>query len=296
MIPRWIQTAALLAVTVLAMAAVAYCTAHHFFRTAFDGLLGRLPPPSAPRPIALSSLLVGIPRVIYVCNKTKEAVPRATVEAWLRLNPGYTVEVFGDAECEAYLRKTHGAAAARAFRQIPNGPIKADLWRAFILYERGGVYVDVDMMPLQPLSAAIPRGATFVVSGSGVFWTTVNPCLIATVPKNPILLDVLRLFGGVIRGDRGERYGYWQFSIVLMMTRALQSYVPALNNKVKTVRVGGNHVIHFLRERVTKVAGIPSACSGPGCTSSDYIVGERGLRLFKTRADNYDRFTHAFVE
>ena len=286
--------------TIGALFAVVLAVAQSSNDTAFDKMLARLPEckQKSLHPEAAAEIpeIPKIPRVLYICNKTKEDVPAALVQKWRELNPGYDVQTFGNRECEEYLRSAYGERAAHVFSSIPDGPIKADLWRAHILYDRGGVYADVDMMPVLTIADAAPRGTTLAVSGSDVFRTTVNPCFIATVPRNPILGSVLELYDHV---TRKKRYGYWQYSIVLLMTRALQPYVrdpPRLNNRARTVRPGGGHVIQLLRETVTRIMGFPAGCSKPRCTRNDFILNKKGQRVFKVRGDNYDRFTHQFKD
>jgi len=265
----------------------------HFLRNGFCGLIGKLPT------IVKRSLNHNdgsIPKIIYICNKTIEDIPESTVQRWKSLNPHYLIKLFGNKECENYLNKSYGKDIARGFSEIPDGPIKADFWRACILYEMGGIYVDVDMVPLKPLDyilatedASSCKNITFCVPGSGVFWKTVNPCFIASVPKNPILLDCLYLYEYLFKN---EQYTYWQFSIVTVLTKILEKYM-VINNEARTI-MSGNQCIRILKETYTNFMGIPTLCNGIKC-NNDFVENETGERLFKTRSDSYDRFKHQFV-
>ena len=114
-----------------------------------------------------------------------------------------------------YFIETHfGKTPRHNFEKIPDGPIKADYWRTCILYVRGGIYVDVDIVPLKSIDSIIKEetfsNPTLIIPGSGVFWKTVNPCFIAVTPKNPIFEDCLYLYDYLFTY---KTYFYWQFSI-----------------------------------------------------------------------------------
>lgn len=265
----------------------------HFLRNGFCGLVSRLPMVVKRN---LKNTGGSIPKIIYICNKTIKDIPESTVQRWKSLNPNYLVKLFGNKECEDYLKKSYGKEIAHGFAEIPDGPIKADFWRVCILYEFGGVYVDVDMVPLKPLDHILMtkdgsscKNTTFCVPGSGVFWKTVNPCFIASIPKNPILLDCLYLYEHLFKH---EHYSYWQFSIVTVLTKVLENYM-VINNQARTI-MSGNQCIKMLKETYTNFMGIPSLCNGIKC-NNDFVENEDGEKLFKTRSDSYDRFKHQFV-
>ena len=67
--------------------------------------------------------------------------------AWRDRNPTWTYVFFDDAACVAFLTEHLGERVALAFQTLRPGAFKADLFRYAFLYVRGGVYVDLDMMP-----------------------------------------------------------------------------------------------------------------------------------------------------
>ena len=72
---------------------------------------------------------------------------------------------FDDAACRAFLAQHLSERVARAFDGLRPGAFKADLFRYAYLFVRGGVYVDLDMTPIAPLSAVLAKHANRGPSG-----------------------------------------------------------------------------------------------------------------------------------
>ena len=277
----------------LLLAVIVYFVVLRFFEVGFVDMINQLPEQSN---ISYdnSDSFSKIPKVLYICNKNVDSIPPEIVSQWQNLNPNYEIKLFGNTECTQYLSDTYSDQFATNFALIPDGPIKADFWRACILFERGGVYADVDIVPIASIDEILygndmTDNPTFVIPGAGVFWKTVNPCFIATTPKNPILKDVLNLYDYLFTN---VQYSYWQFSIVLVLTKVLQGYFDVTN--IATTYIHRNQTIKILKETYTNLATLPVMCNKSGC-SNDFILNDKQERVLKTRADNYDRFKHAFV-
>lgn len=102
-----------------------------------------------------------IPKVIYVCHHDTDYVKRVTIPKWIALNPEYKIELFNDLDCENFLLNEFSETERDIFRFINCGVMKSDFWRMFILYKRGGIYVDADIEPLMPLTEFINDGDIF---------------------------------------------------------------------------------------------------------------------------------------
>tara|TARA_B110001452_G_scaffold149029_1_gene124053 strand:- start:8460 stop:12788 length:4329 start_codon:yes stop_codon:yes gene_type:complete len=114
------------------------------------------------------------------------------IRVWRLLHPDYDHKFFNDSECLAYLRQNLGPRYAAAFEGLQPGAFKADLFRVAWLYHQGGIYADVDSVPLQSLDVILPAGASFVgvverpEAAGGLY-----NCFIATAPHSPLLGAVL---------------------------------------------------------------------------------------------------------
>lgn len=89
-----------------------------------------------------------IPRVIYQTYKSRSLPWIARFyRAWIRCrSPGYRLELFDDGAIEAFLREAYPSNYLAAFKKLQVGAGKADFFRYAILYERGGIYLDLDAM------------------------------------------------------------------------------------------------------------------------------------------------------
>ena len=92
-----------------------------------------------------------IPKVIYQTYKDKN-VPTIVKERWLKLNPDYEYYLYDDDDCYKFLLKYYTKEYADFFKyKIKDGPIKSDFWRVCILYQFGGIYADIDIVPHVPI-------------------------------------------------------------------------------------------------------------------------------------------------
>ena len=104
-----------------------------------------------------------IPRIIHMTcrdsSRIEDATWRRCVNAWRTLHPEYEIRIRDDADVDAFLCK-HAPGAVKAWRAMPIGAIKADVYRYIVLKVEGGVYADMDCEPLksiEPLRAQYDR-------------------------------------------------------------------------------------------------------------------------------------------
>jgi len=108
-------------------------------------------------------------------------IPNAVYQTWLRpwfgrshfehlrafreRNRDYSFRFFDEAAMHAYMEDSYaGTEILQVFRNARFGPMRADIWRYCILYERGGVYCDINKAIRTPLRDLIPPGAGAVIS------------------------------------------------------------------------------------------------------------------------------------
>lgn len=117
-----------------------------------------------------------IPRVIYQTFKTRfiPASMHEAVMSWINYNPDYEYHLFDDEAMFAFIETVDCAPFSftrddliRAMRSVKPGAGKADLFRYLIIYDRGGIYMDIDTVCLAPLRTFI-HPEDDVVSGIGM--------------------------------------------------------------------------------------------------------------------------------
>ena len=87
-----------------------------------------------------------IPRKIYQTWKTNQ-LSSGLLEVQERIkikNPNYEMILFDDHMMDNYINHTQPPEIQECYHQLVSGTAKADLWRYIILYEEGGVYLDMD--------------------------------------------------------------------------------------------------------------------------------------------------------
>ncbi len=79
--------------------------------------------------------------------------------SWTGKNPGFVKELFNDDTATAVIRHLyiHLPQVLEAWNAMPTTILRMDFFRYLMLFARGGVYADIDTMPLQPVPNWIPE-------------------------------------------------------------------------------------------------------------------------------------------
>lgn len=108
----------------------------------------------------------GFPRKIWQTWKTDplqfDERDSSTARSWVQKNPYFRYEVLTDNNDMAYVEQHFGPGGfdrpdiVDMYRDINATIIKADLLRYMVMYAEGGVYADIDVEALKPISRFIP--------------------------------------------------------------------------------------------------------------------------------------------
>lgn len=136
-----------------------------------------------------------IPKVIYQTFESYD-VPKGMCEAvksWINLNPDYEHYFFSEKDRCDFIRKYFDRRVLNAYLSLIPGAFKADLWRCCALYEKGGVYVDSDMICLRPLSDLVGEDDEFIVARDDPMSKNfLANGFIASLPKHPFLQEQIK--------------------------------------------------------------------------------------------------------
>lgn len=109
---------------------------------------------------------VGFPKKIWQSWKVDplhfEQRDSNTARTWLQRNPDFRYEVLTDSNDVGYVEQHFGPGGfdrpdiVDLYRNINATIIKADLLRYMVMYAEGGVYADIDVEALKPVSRFIP--------------------------------------------------------------------------------------------------------------------------------------------
>lgn len=129
-----------------------------------------------------------IPRHIYQTMKSK-IVPKQmknAIDTWIQLNPDYTYHFYDDERCRDFIKTSFPKRVLDAYDSLIPGAFKADLWRYCLLYIKGGVYVDVDMIDIVPLNKIINKNDQFITARDHDPKALFNAFICCT-PKHPFM-------------------------------------------------------------------------------------------------------------
>lgn len=171
-----------------------------------------------------------IPKIIYQSWKTHHLPDGVDLRKIAELNPDYSHHLYDDRECRKFLEDEFGAEYAEAFDDLIPGAFKCDLWRYAMLYTKGGVYMDIDLVELVPLDQIIGPDDRLVTVVDrklpGTRGCELYQAFLATEPGHPILLSALeRSLRNVL--TRKEVYKQTLFDITgpAVLGRAFNEYL-----------------------------------------------------------------------
>ncbi|KAI1404443.1 glycosyltransferase family 32 protein [Hypoxylon fuscum] len=75
---------------------------------------------------------------------------------WRLVNPEYRYERITDANADKFVRDHFPTSTSERFASLPDPILKADFLRYLILYSNGGLWADIDVKPVRPISEWVP--------------------------------------------------------------------------------------------------------------------------------------------
>ena len=136
-----------------------------------------------------------IPKVIYQTFESYD-LPKGMYEAvksWINLNPDYEHYFFNEKDRCDFIQKYFDKRVLNSYLSLIPGAFKADLWRCCVLYEKGGVYVDSDMICLKPLNELIKEDDEFIIARDDPMAKNfLANGFIACLPKHPFLEEQIK--------------------------------------------------------------------------------------------------------
>ena len=166
---------------------------------------------------------INIPKVIYQTWYIKEfpETIQNSINCMMNINIGYKYELYDDADMLSFIVKNFDSTILECYNSLTIGAAKADLWRYLILYNNGGIYLDVDSVIYGKLDNLLLDDCCSIITRENNFNKFVQWCLMFT-PKHPLLKicidscidniknkrynDILKLTGPVVYSDAIRTY------------------------------------------------------------------------------------------
>ena len=135
-----------------------------------------------------------IPKLIHQTFETEGTPPDMSKarDSWRINNVEYEYFFYDDVGRIKFIKKHFTKKVLNAYHLLIPGSFKADLFRYCVLYIQGGVYVDCDMICLQPLSKLIEDADKLIVVRDDPMtkkWIAVG--FLAAEPKHPVLWEAI---------------------------------------------------------------------------------------------------------
>jgi mannosyltransferase OCH1-like enzyme len=215
------------------------------------------------------------PKVIYFCNNPIGEKDIASANNWKNLNPDYEIKLYDDEMIRSFLLQEYGELHRSIFDYLKDGPIRADFWRVCILYKYGGVYSDIDNLPLVPLCNFIEPDVDFVTCSSYIN-QNFNPNFIIAYKDSIILKRCIDWY--VNKYTRKDPYEYHNWSIMDTFTQTL--HLENYNKNWGTYKCG-SMVVQIINER-------------PGRHHYDAHNVYKNMRVFNNRQPGWNYNLHRF--
>jgi mannosyltransferase OCH1-like enzyme len=142
----------------------------------------------------ISNVFRKIPETIHQSFETK-LVPAGmsdAIKACIDRNPEYEHRYYDCADRRNYIKDNFNDVVLKAYDMLIPGAYKCDLWRLCVIYNEGGIYLDIKNGVIVPFNDYIDNDTDF-------FFTNDRPdgCIynafFGSVPKNPLLLGAIEL-------------------------------------------------------------------------------------------------------
>lgn len=151
--------------------------------------LKRFSLPSVESPTLLKKDGVKIPKKIWQTNFSE----KCTLPMYLNfkhnrsLSSDFEYHYVSTEERDEYVKKHASKRIYSAFKRLTDGAAQADLWRLLVLYNEGGVYMDIDATLVKQLSLSLSTNEQVFIRNSGGF----TNFFLATIPKSNLFLECL---------------------------------------------------------------------------------------------------------
>lgn len=172
-----------------------------------------------------------IPKVVHQTHRSWEALAPElldNIEQLKRQNPDWEYRFYDDMAVESYILKHYGATILDYYRRIDvrYGAARADLFRYLLIYNEGGVYLDIKSSFATPIDSYLQPDDCFILS----HWDNLKGQQ----------HEGFGLFGGY--ADFPERGEYQQFhieavaghpllrAVLLAVLEAIDNYSPYTHN------------------------------------------------------------------
>jgi FkbM family methyltransferase len=176
-------------------------------------------------------------KIIHITRKEIDDKLLKSKQLWETLNPEYKIELYNDNKCVIFLKKYFGDKYVDIFNFIKDGPIKADFFRACVLYIYGGIYVDADIVPFVSLNQYVDDDVELMTCISYNYNDNqntfcYNPQFIVSKKYSDEIFKIIESYQKKYDDRDSKPYTYWSWSICNIFNKIYNFEVKIDNDNV----------------------------------------------------------------
>lgn len=228
------------------------------------------------------------PRIIHQSYKSKKGIEEhlnKIKNEWLKLNTNYKYKFYDDIDCIDFFDMYFDEYFVDIFKSIPQGAIKCDFWRLCILYIFGGTYADIDFVPYKSIESIV--GDNNFVGVVDMSHKVMFNAFIHSNPRNPILLDSILRFLEIDVKNIKWTIGAFQSCYDLLYSIKKEIFNDDPQKIIPHILLNGEY-------KESKVKIIQEVLCGDNVY--EFYVIDNGVKVFKSRREDYDYKTHKFID
>lgn len=225
-----------------------------------------------------------VPRILHLSWKSHQAVPQKVWQNIVEFVPtDFDVRFYSDDDCATYMSKLdkHGKIGSM-YAAIENTAHKADAFRYAIMYQYGGVWLDIKTVLLQPIDSFLDMTVeltTAITSTSKAVYQGVLACAPNMAIMSQCLTDALELG----KPHHGRNY----LSNIQFLTKQLESQLSAKSNQPKQqLQAGRNQGLRFDFDLALEDVQ-PGNAQNKDRYNFDSNIYSNNKKVIKTRYDDF---------
>lgn len=153
-----------------------------------------------------------IPRNVYMTWHSSELPPmmKKHIDIEIANNPEFNFFIYDLEKCRNFIKNHFHISVLNAFDTLQPIAYKADLWRCCVLYIKGGIYLDIKLVPVNGFKFIdIIDKERFTLERDGTFWENktfgISNALIIAKAGNEILYDCIK---NIVDNVNNKFYGF----------------------------------------------------------------------------------------
>lgn len=181
---------------------------------------------------------------LFQTYHNKNKIPIEVFDNIKKYAPEYVHFVLDDNDIKQFLQTYYTKSVYDTFNNLKLGAHKADLARYCLLYIYGGIYLDIKVELIKPITKVFSKGDDIFYSVLADDDTHVHQAIIKSFPKNPLFLSLIDY---IVKTNNPEIYLDFCIDLYKQIAKNIGKINEGLNIDFNT-----NFKYYFFRENCSK--------------------------------------------